>query len=332
MSNRKASSWSVVPLVVSGLLIAASVFVFSNQQQISDQFAVWSYQPGPEISSINSRAGFTKKGTFTFYATSPALKKQDSFNKFCPRQEEGSPILGCYTADDSIYIYDVTHPQLDGMKEVTAIHEMLHAVWARTDAKNKKELISEIRSAYSTLESSEITERMKYYERTEPDEINNELHSILGTEVASLSPYLEGYYSQYFDREAALKLHAGYSDVYRSLNAKADELYQQMEALASSISSRGEAYDASLARYSADVASFNQRADSGWFSSQSQFYNERYALVARQNSLEITRQAINQDVDTYNRLRLEYEAIANQVKVLNDSLDSMKQVEPAPAL
>lgn len=333
MSNTRTSrAGSLIAFVLSGLFIVASAWILLNRQFVLDQIAVWSYEPSSAVSTIDSKVQFTDKGRFVFFATKPSVDAQATFNKVCPRQEAGSPILGCYTNEDRIYIYDLTNEQLSGIEEVTAAHEMLHAVWYRMSAEERENLEKDLKSAYEKVNNNELTERMQYYERTEPGEFYNELHSILGTEVESLGEPLESYYAQFFNRNAVLKLHDQYNGLYTSLNERAEELYAEMEALASSIQSRSTAYELAVKQYVADVDSFNARANNGSFSSESQFANERSQLIARSGALDNDRQAINDDIAKYNIYYNEYQNIADQIEVLNESLDSFNQIEQAPSV
>ena len=303
-----------------------------NRQYVLDQIAVWGYEPTSEIQAIGQRVSFTDEGRFVFYATKPEVENQETFNTKCPRQEAGSPILGCYTTDDRIYIYALTNDQLDGMKEVTAAHEMLHAAWYRMSSEERDKLSVELREAYEGLDNSELKTRMEYYERTEPGEFANELHSILGTEVASLSNSLEAYYGQYFNRKAVLALHEQYSSVYLALHTRADELFSKMEALSATIQDQSKNYDNAAGQLTSDINAFNARATNGSFSSQAQFNAERAALIRRSNALENDRRAINANIEIYNTYYSEYQEIAKQVEVLNDSLDSYSEIDQGPSV
>lgn len=333
MSNTKTSRiGSAIAFVLSGVFITLAVLLFFNRQAVLDQLSVWSYTPSSEIEALSKRVAFTDKGQFIFYATKPSVDSPETFNSNCPRQEKGSPILGCYTTDDRIYIYDLTNEKLDGMEEVTAAHEMLHAVWGRASGAEKERLTAELRAAYSGIDDEDLKARMDYYERTEPGEFINELHSILGTEVASLSPSLEAYYGQFYDRATVLELHKQYSSVYKALYDRADQLYQQMESLAASIEVRSDTYDSTAGQLSADIESFNRRADSGEFTTQAQFNRERNTLVQRSASLEAERVAINNDIQQYNTYYAEYEELSKQIDTLNDSMDSFKQIDQGPSV
>ena len=333
MLNKKHSRvGSVFAFIVSGLFIAAAIFILLNKQHVLDQLSVWSFEPTSNIEEISQKVGFTGKGQFVFYATKPSVENQESFNKECPRQEAGSPILGCYTTDDRIYIYNLQNDRLDGMEEVTAAHEMLHAVWVRTSKADQATLSAQLKAAYDKLDDAELKKRMDYYQRTEPGEFNNELHSILGTEVASLGEPLESYYDQYFNRASVLALQQKYSAVYTALNTRADTLYSEMQTLAASIESRSSTYDAASTQLQKDIESFNQRANNGNFTSQSQFNSERNSLIVRTNNLNNDRQTINNDIVTYNAYYAEYQDIAKQIEVLNNSIDSFKQIDKAPSV
>ena len=321
-----------VIFAISLALIAFSTWLFLNRQYVIDTLTIWSYEPTAAVQAVNSRAALTDKGAFYFYATQPVLAEQDEFNTGCPRQEVGNPILGCYTGDGRIYIYNITNEQLDGMEEVTAVHEMLHAVWARMSDTEREGMTSRLMSAYGEITNSDLADRMAYYERTEPGQIANELHSILGTEFTSLSPELEAHYAQYFDRATVLSLFASYNSVYEALYERADTLYAQMEALGTAIEQRLGSYTQQSAQLSADIATFNARATSGGFSSMSQFYAERAVLVGRTDQLEAERVAINADIASYNDMQGEYEQIAGQIELLNDSIDSFTTIEDTPSL
>jgi len=331
-STRTSPLGSAIAFILSALFIVAAGWLFFNRQHVLDQFAVWGYAPTAEIEAINQRVGFTDKGEFLFYATRPALETQEGFNKECPRQEAGSPILGCYTTNDRIFIYNLNNEQLDGMEEVTAAHEMLHAAWYRMSDEEREKITTDLRAAYDKISDPELKERMGYYERTEPGEFANELHSILGTEIASLGEPLDSYYAKFFDRSAVLALHDKYSSVYDALYSRADELYTQMETLASSIESRSSTYDEAINALSADIEAFNAKADRNGFSSQSQFNSERAALLRRSNTLEAEREAINASIVTYNGYYAEYETLSQQIEVLNDSIDSFNQIDQGPSV
>ncbi len=334
MSNLKRSRTStVVGFVISLALVVAAGWVLLNRQYVSDQIQVWRYTPSATVATINERVGFTQEGTFTFYATSPDVLGQDAFNKKCPRYEAGSPILGCYTSDDRIYVFDVQNSQLDGIQEVTAAHEMLHAAWHRMSTAEKETLGTQLNEAYKAMNDEALTKRMSYYERTEPGELANELHSILGTEAASLPAALESHYKQFFnDRQHIVALHNQYSKTFEALYGRANEIRPKLTALSDTITKEVEAYRSQEESLSRDITAFNSRAASGDFTSRAQFNAERAALIDRSSSLDTQRQSINDAINTYNALTAEYNDIAQKIDGLNASIDSYKSLEKGPSI
>ena len=332
MSTSKTSRvGTIIAFALSIVVVGFAGWLFLNRQYALDQLTVWGYQPTAAVQAIDESVQFTDKGMFTFYATKPVVAESSEFNSKCPRQESGSPILGCYTSEDRIYLFDINNPQLNGMKEVTAAHEMLHAVWQRMSADEQKRMGVLLTQAYEKTANSELRDRMAYYQRTEPDAITNELHSILGTEVSDLGPELETYYAQYFkNRQTILDLHAQYNAVYKSLNAQADTLYASMQSLSSSIESRTKAYDTNVDQLTKDINAFNERANSGDFNSIGEFNRQRAALMNRSTQLETERVAINADISRYETMYVEYQQLATQIEGLNNSVDSFKALGETP--
>lgn len=333
VSNKKHS---YVGPIIAGLL-SLLIFLFAgwlllNRQYAIDQVTVWSFQPSSEVKAIEERAGLKGDGEFYFYASQPEVATGDRFNQGCPRYEVGNPILGCY-ANGKIYIFDVTNNKLTGIEEVTAAHEMLHAVWERMSDSEKSQVGALLRAAFHRQTDKELIARMEYYERTEPGQFENELHSILGTEVPNLGDGLEKHYAQFFDdRQAVLALYDQYSSVFESLSNKADSLYDQLTKLEKTIASKTARYNAEVTQLSNDISNFNSRASSGAFTSIAQFNQERAELVARSNQLEADRNAINSDIAQYNAKYNEYQTVASQIEALNDSIDSIQTLKPSPKL
>ncbi len=318
---------------VSIIILAAAGLLLVNQQYVKDQIIVWSYKPTSQIKSIESRIDLTDKGQFNFYATQPETDGSDKFNTDCPRQEIGNPILGCY-AGGRIYVYDVTNAQLDGIEEVTAAHEMLHAVWERTSSTDQDRIGKLLQAEYAKLsDNKDLSDRMSYYQRTEPGQFVNELHSILGSEIGTLSPELETYYKQFFnDRQKIFDLHTKYNAVFQNLKAESNSLYADLTTLGASIESRTSQYTADSKQLSANIEAFNAKANNGDFSSISQFSSQRAALLARTNALDAERASISADIDTYNAKYARYQTVSTQIEALNKSIDSKKDLQPAPSV
>lgn len=318
-------------LLFSLLLITAAAYIFLNRQQVMDQLTVWHYQPTSEVVTLANQTGMNERGKFLYYASQPVIESTQKFNQECDRLENSTSILGCYSGN-RIYVYDVTDPRLDGIRQVTAVHETLHAAYQRLNDTEKAKVDGLLEAEYTKLESDpDFKGRMAFYARTEPGERDNELHSVIGTEIASVSPALESYYKQYFtNRQMVTTLAAQYKSVFTKLTDQATKIGTQLTALNDAIQARSAAYNNNAEQLNADIATFNSRAESSGFSSQSEFNSQRASLVARGIDLGTERTNINNDINQYNMLLTQYNSIVASSKQLYNSIDST--LAPAPSL
>lgn len=329
-SKRSSIRRAALSFAIAAVLLCAGVLGFIYRQDIQDTIEGASFQPTPAVASIEQRVGLTPAGTRIFHATTPSVVGADSFNASCPRQESASPIMGCYTPQDAIFIYDVENQKLDGIKEVTAVHELLHAVWARLSAAERESLGAELQQVYEKNADTKLRQRMAYYQRTESGQEKNELHSILATEMPQLSDRLERHYAKYFDRQSVVALYEKYQTQYETLERRVVALQETMATLAENTQAQSREYNNSRAQLEGDIRNFNTRAQSGAFSSQASFNQERQRLVARGDALEVQRISINKSIDEYNAQYDEYVRVAGEIQLLNSSMDSMKELEAVP--
>jgi hypothetical protein len=221
---------------------------------------------------------------------------------------------------------------LDGIREVTAAHEMLHAAYIRMNNDDKSKVDTLLEVEYKKLENNKnFMERMDFYARTEPGQRYNELHSVIGTEVAEVSSELETYYDKYFsDRQKVVELNIKYSSVFQKLESRANELSEQLSTLESDISNRSAQYNTDVQILNHDIATFNRQVSNGEFSSQEQSIYERATLMDRAANLDVVRTEINNDITKYHSILSEYNSIASQSKKLNNLIDST--LAPAPSI
>lgn len=323
------SGGSVARVIVSLVLILLAACLIYNRQLVYDEAVYLFFKPSQAISNIEDQIDLTDSGKFLFYASQPKVDSASQFNSDCNKTETTTSVLGCY-ANNRIFIYDVSEPRLDGVKQVTAAHEMLHAAYARLSNQERTRVDKLIEAEYATLKNDDNFKALtKYYNKTEPGELDNELHSIIGTQVSSISPELESYYAKYFvNRKAVVSLYQQYFGVFQSLNQQASNLSDQITALKSTIETETGTYNSNVATLKSDIDNFNSRANSGQFTSQGEFSIERSALVSRQEALESTREQINDDISTYNSLISQYNSIASQSQKLQNSLNSSLSSSP----
>lgn len=327
-SNTRRHLASTLILLISA---AAAYLLISNRQLVLDQVSLMQYTPPAEIVAMADRTAMSDAGRRTFYVSQPGLEDAQDFRTICGNNEQGTAVLGCYSSQ-RIHIFNVSDQQLDGIREVTAAHEMLHAAYERMSSEEQASLAPLLEAEYQILsKDSAFSDRMAYYAKVEPGERENELHSIIGTEVTSISPELEAHYAKYFtDRQVVVALHAKYSSVFARLKTESDGLVSRLNVLATSIEQASSAYNSASRQLNRDIANFNQRAAAGDFTTQAAFNAERSALAMRSEKLASDRQSINNMISEYNQLRDQLAALATQTEALNRSIDS--SLEPAPSL
>lgn len=311
---RRAVVASTLSTVLAVSVVASGVYLIQHPQPVLDQVTVWQYEPTPAITGHVERLGLTDHGKFLYYASKPEISSSAAFAQACPAHEgeDGFGILGCYLpADKTIFLYDVTDERLDGTEEITAAHEMLHAAWDRLGDDERARLTTLLEAeAEKHVDDAAFAERMAIYARIEPGERVNELHSIIATEVADISPELEEYYAQYFtDRSIVTSLHASANAVFVQLKQRSEELVAAMNALRVEIETDYARYTTGYAQLNADADEFSARNERGGFSSPQEFNDERAALMRRQSELDTLYDTISTRSDQFDTMKVELEGL-----------------------
>lgn len=330
-TNQHSSRGWIGPLVVVSLFVALVLAAALNLQLIVDVVRYFQYQPDSSIQAFATGTGMNDRGRFLFYASEPSLENGATFSSKCGKTEATTAILGCYNGQN-IYIYNVSDARITNVRDVTAAHEMLHAAYKRLSPNDKQKIDQLLEAEYATLkDDKDLADRMAFYGRSEPGERDNELHSVIGTEIKNINSELETYYKRYFaDRSKVVSLYAQYNSVFEALQQQASDLTSQINTLAGSIKDQSDAYNAEVRSVESAISSFNRRAQQGDFNSQAQFTSERQVLIARTVALDSMRERVNAAIVEYNRLTKQLNSIATQTEELNHSLDST--LDPAPSL
>jgi len=320
--NRKPGR-TIASIVACLVLVLGSALILIFKQTILDYIVVWQFKPSSEIETIATRDMMSGMGKFMFYTSQPEVDSAANFNEVCNRQENTTSILGCFS-NSRIYIYDVVDPKLDGIREVTAAHEMLHAVYSRMSDSEKVKINALLEAEYAKIQNKkEFSDLIAFYARTEPGERDNELHSVIGTEVASLDPQLEAHYAEYFtNRQAVVGFYDKYNGVFKELATRAALLATELTTLSDQISYNSTKYNSDVQQLNSDISAFNQKASKNQFISQSQFNNERNSLTSRVAALTSDKAQIDSDIVKYNKTLTEYNSIATQSTQLYNSIDS----------
>ena len=286
--KRKKRTW---PKLIVYLLFASAVGVaFFQRQNILDWYALRDYQPSNQIVQLADNSFMNNYGRKLFYINDPQIQEKKVFYNSC--REAEAVVLGCFKPRDGIFLLEVTDERLAGVEEVTAAHEMLHAAYQRLGYNKKQEINSLLKKTYNELDDENIKEKIDLYLESGAD-TNNELHSILGTEVADLPAELEQYYSQYFtNRAGVVALSDKFENVFTSRRLKVDELDGQL----SSIESQVKANNQKLVELEQSI---NQEA-------------ARLEALLAENKIE----EYNQGVASYNNSLIPYRTLQSETRGL----------------
>lgn len=327
-SNPPKRGWGTLgTLFVSIILLGVSLFVVFNRQYVYDSVRFWTYQPTTQVTSLADAIQFTDDGKFLFYASHPRIEDSQSFNQSCDRKEQNTAVIGCYV-DDTVYVYNVTNNELNGIKEVTAAHEMLHAAYQRLSDNERKKINRLVEEEYAKLSADPAyAERMAFYARTEPGERDNELHSIIGSELGSINPELEAHYSQYFhDRSKVVAFYNAYNKTFKELEQQSKSLAAQLDSLSKKIESDKTSYSSEVDALNADVEEFKRRDAAGGFASVATRNSE---LVTLQSRIAVTNKKretvialIQSEIAQYNEMVKQYNDTQVQSQELFKSIDS----------
>lgn len=260
----------ILSSVLFGATLVFAVFMWLGggkliQRQalaINDWWKERSYQPSEKTAALKNDLALTQRGARIFAASDPAIAEEVDFNQHCSTREVDGYILGCYLNDaKKIYIYQVEEPELAGIEEATAAHELLHAVWERLSEKERAELEQEMRT-FMDARPEDFAEMTELYEE---GDWMDELHSRIAVEFAEIPEKLEEHYRNYFtDRGKIVGYYQNYKGVYEgvqaaadSLQAEIDDLRQQIDVLKEQISKERENYQTRLEQYKKDVTEYN---------------------------------------------------------------------------
>ena len=244
-------TWSLVIFVISSLLLMAFVAFFAlNFATIKDIIVGLSYHPTSEMTEIRDSLGLTAKGARIFNATLPELKEKEEFNQICRDIESANAILGCYRGD-RVYVYNISSDELVGVREATAAHELLHAVYHRMSADEKREIRDALISVYQKNQET-LGEEIDIYEDDKKEE---ELYVRAGTEIAELPEILERHYGAIFENQDLIaEYYQGYIKVFREIEQKLGDLLLEARNLEANITAKTAQYESDVAALNAEVA------------------------------------------------------------------------------
>ena len=323
--NKKPWLW--LSLVI--IAVIATVLMINNRSIINDWLVLRTYTPPPEIAKLANDSGMSDYGKKLFYVGKPEITTGEKFNSKC-REREETKVLGCIVSTQTtglaifnggtyqIYILDVKEPSLKGIQEVTASHEMLHAAYDRLNSKDRQSLDAELQRVYKNTSNENLRNNVEAYAKQDSTVINNELHSLLGTEIANLSPTLEKYYATYFsDRSKVVKMYQEYEKVFDEARNASQQLIGKINLMDNQINTLKQQLEdesKSLERAKNTIDSNQNSPDVASIQTQIISYNKR---VEQYNTkLAVIKNLINERnilADSYSDLVVKEQQLINAI-------------------
>lgn len=295
------------------------VFLFFQRQAVYDWWRLRGYTAPSEIAALADQTTMKDNARRLFYVYHPAIEPRESFNQHC-RDGEFTIVLGCYAQGRGIYIFRVNDPRLDGIEEVTAAHEFLHAAYDRLSDNERKKVDAWTAKAYANLDNQRIKDTVEEYRAHNASVVPNELHSILGTEAVDLPPELEQYYAKYFtNRKQIVTFSEAYESAFTDRKNQAKSYESRLSTLKDQIESANEDLEdehSSLEAESNDLQSSRDRTDPDSFNNRVEAYNTAVNAYNRRVA------QVADMVDTYNEIYDKYKELIVEQQDLFKAIDS----------
>lgn len=306
------------------ILIGVGVGVFLNREWLYDFYRGVTYQPSSEMARIRGDLQLTERGEFLFNAAHPELNGSAEFNVYCREGGVEIAVLGCYTGGN-IYIYNIESSELDGIRELTTAHELLHVNYARMSDEEKTALVEPLTRAFEANQDL-LSGELDTYDTSQKQE---ELYVRAGTEIANLPEALEKHYAEIFrDQDKIAAYYDSYITVFRTLEAEMNSLKAEMNELNATITEKTTEYEQRANQLKADVVSFNSCAEvAGCFATEWDFNVKRASLMEEQDALTGLYNEINALIVEYNAKVESYNADVSYGEKLNTIINSMAQPE-----
>ena len=324
MAKQNKNSHLAIFIISSIILICGTAAITLNFSVIRDWLIGLNYRPSSEMARIRDDLKLTSKGALIFNAAMPELMEKAEFNNLCRETESETAILGCYR-EDHIYVYNITDSELSGIRELTAAHELLHAVYHRMNPSDKEKLTAAIDQVYQENKTL-LGEEIDLYKDAQKQE---ELYVRAGTEIKNLPADLESHYHEIFeDQDKIVDYYESYITVFRELEKTLKNLMTKIEVLEAQITVKTSEYESGAEALNADISKFNTCAGTpNCFTSTWTFNSERNALITRQNELGKIYEEINELITNYNSYVAEYNENVIHGQALNMTINSSVKVE-----
>jgi len=315
----KTNRLQLLPLII---VMGLCGLLWAKQQEIQDWWKLRDYTPPTAVVQLANEDTMKPYTRHLFYLNKPQLPTTvDSFRKDCPENED-TIVLGCYhTGQNGIFIYAVQDSTLAGIQQVTAAHEVLHAVYARLSDSARKTLDSELESYYKHgLTDPNVKAEVALYQKTEPGSVYDEMSCTFGTEIADLPSALNAYYSQFFTNRQKI---VAYEQQYQGQFTSRQQQIAAYDARLAAMKTQIDDQENNLATASANLNSEHDQLQQELSTGQVGAYN---AAVASYNSQVDTYNqqvsSLRAQIAAYNQLVSIRNSVAGQLTTLASAIDT----------
>jgi hypothetical protein len=255
-------------------------------------------------------------------AAEPRLDDKTRFRSDCATPEASTAlVLGCYV-DDRVFVLRVDRPDLAPVMVVSTAHEMLHAAYARLPRRERDRVDALLDDFYATVQDQEFRNLVDQYDRDEPGHRSSELHSLVPTQIATLSPELERYYRRYFrDRAGIVAAYQSYNGVFQQLKARSDQLHAELDGIKAQLADLETRLESAKGRAQQLSAQISTLRGQGRIAESNNLVDAQNAAVDEYNGL----------VDEYNGLVVVHNGKVTEINaVQQDGIDLYNSVSAVP--
>lgn len=309
----------LVTIVVTAAVAAMPFAAIWQRQAIFDWWRLRDFVPSSEVSALAENTTLTDYGKHLFYVYHAELQDKEAFNSSCTYSEQ-SIVLGCYVDGEGIYIFKVTDQRLNGVQEVTAAHEVLHAGYERLSRSERERIDALTQKVLEGVSNQRIIDSVKAYRDRDPSVVPNELHSIIGTEVQNIPQELEDYYKQYFtDRQAVVAYAISYEKAFTEREERAKQILGQIETIKANIDELNDRLRRTRSELQQEFAALQAQrstAEPESFNTRVRIYNAKVQTYNADVQYSYTL------IDGHNSLVAEYNSVVLEEKELIKAIDS----------
>ncbi len=229
------------------------------ESQVTRGAPITTTPPDPAVVDLMEATGMTPEARRMFLTARPSLEDKATITESCAGLDAAgigtTHTYGC-VVQGKIHIRVFGATELADMRYVVAAHELLHVVYANLRTAERVRLDAELERARAG--DAVLEERLEVYAASAGD-TPNEVHAVLGTEFAGLSPELEAHYARFFDRSLVLSAFqrtlGDREAAIRALEAKVDELKGRLDAMSAEMDALRA--DGDLRTFNARVPTYN---------------------------------------------------------------------------